>query len=130
MKKTIIFLITFMALAGWVSSASPASLQPKLAISPEVWDLGKIEGGSSYNLTYIVYNSGKAPLKIDSVRASCGCTDVKISLNKILPRQYATLKATFHSGSMSGKVEKIIYIESNAPGQEINTVKIKAEVVP
>jgi hypothetical protein len=31
---------------------------------------------------------------------------------------------------MSGKVEKIIYIESNAPGQEINTVKIKAEVVP
>lgn len=118
-----------MLVAGSLSSAFSAQPKPKLKVIPEFWDLGKIKGGSSYNLTYKVYNSGKAPLKISNVRASCGCTNVNISTREVLPSRYATVEATFTSGSMAGKVEKNIYIESNAPSQEIVTVKIKGEVI-
>jgi len=116
-------------LALSVSYAAAVKSQPKLKVIPEFWDLGKIKGGSTYNFTYKVYNAGRAPLKINNVRASCGCTNVNISTREVLPYRYATLEASYTSGSAAGKFEKNIYVESNAPSQEMTTVKIKGEVI-
>jgi len=133
MLKKVYFLIAFILLittAGLSLAASFAPPQPKLKIIPEVWDLGKIKPSSSYSLSYKVYNPGRAALKINNVRSSCGCTDVKISSKEILPNEYATLEATYRSGSIAGIVEKSIFLETNAPGQGNVAIKIKAEILP
>lgn len=57
----------------------------KIEFREEYVDLGEIS--SKYDTKYIFqfYNSGNIPLKINKVKSSCGCTDVKWPKHEISP---------------------------------------------
>jgi hypothetical protein len=85
---------------------------------------------------FVVRNTGDAPLKIDKVTTSCGCTAALPTEQEIVPGKTAAIKVTFRSGRMRDRVTKYIYVESSDPLQPRATltitgiVKREVEVTP
>ena len=77
--------------------------------------LGEVPStGKSYLLNYIFTNTGKKPLVIFRVKASCGCVKVK-SWPKapVMPQKQDTIKVLFSPHSQKGHFSKSLLVDTN-----------------
>lgn len=65
--------------------------------------------------TEFTFNTGKAPLIIQRVRASCGCTTPEYTNEPILPRKTGTIKVTYSTTGRPGVFNKDVTIFTNVP---------------
>ena len=70
MKKAILFIL--LIFAPLVLSAQASG--PMISFDMETIDYGEIIKGSDGFRTFTFENTGDAPLEIQGVRSSCGCT--------------------------------------------------------
>ncbi len=81
-------------------------------------------------------NTGKEPLILTNVKASCGCTTPQWPREPIMPGQEASIKAVYNSKGRPGNFNKSITVTSNdseAPTQVLyisGMVKPAPTVVP
>ena len=101
---------------------------PQISISEEEWDFGKVKPGTQPQHKFIITNKGNEDLIIERVWASCGCVQVSIFDNRILPGKSADLQAIFNTAGYVGMLEKIIYIKSNDPEEPEKKIKVKVDV--
>ena len=103
---------------------------PIFKIENTTFDLGKIKGQTPNDVEFKFTNAGKSDLVIRHVRASCGCTAVQQGIQgaPIKPGESGSIKATFSSGSYSGKVTKAIYVYSNDPQNSQVVLMLNADV--
>jgi len=110
-----------------VNAAKPGAL---IAFSVIEYDFGKIkeiDGPVKYKFEFT--NKGTAPLIINNVEASCGCTTPEWSKKPILPGQKEYILAIYDPKNRPGKFEKNITIYSNdVEGEKI--LIISGEVIP
>lgn len=100
---------------------------PILSFEEEVYEFGVIEEGKVVEHVYTFTNTGKTPLIISNVSASCGCTTPEYSTHPINPGEQGSVSVSFDSNGQTGKQQKIITILSNAePSRTI--VQLKGEV--
>ncbi|PIX33827.1 MAG: hypothetical protein COZ58_06095 [Candidatus Infernicultor aquiphilus] len=133
-KKIIIFFIIiviiivagFMVISG--NFSSKPERPPQISISEEEWDFGKVKPGTQPQHKFIITNKGNEDLIIERVWASCGCVQVSIFDNRILPGKSADLQAIFNTAGYVGMLEKIIYIKSNDPEEPEKKIKVKVDV--
>lgn len=112
-----------------------ASLQLKaqsdttLVISFEktVHEYGTIEQGSDGGAEFVFTNSGKTPLVLSNVRASCGCTVPTWPKEPILPGAKSSIKVVYNT-NLVGNFHKSITVNSNAKNSEV-VLSIKGNVV-
>ena len=90
-------------------------LQPKLLVSEEEWDFGKVTRGEKPTHIFIVKNGGEGDLIIEGVKGSCPCIETSISTNRIKPGESAELKVSYDTTDYVGKDEKHLHIYSNNP---------------
>ena len=90
-------------------------LQPKLLMSEEKWDFGKVTRGEKPTHIFMVKNEGEGDLIIEGVKGSCPCIEVSISTNLIKPGESAELKVSYDTTDYVGKDEKHLHIYSNDP---------------
>ena len=115
-------------------SAIPLDLRPSAEKHPimefdqPVVYLGRVTQGDSARYTFHFKNKGNMPLKIMSVKASCGCTTPKWSQDLIQPGKKGFIKVTFNSAGKEGKVQKTITAYCNTIPAD-NTVAFKIEVI-
>lgn len=128
MKRTFLILMPLIFLAGTLPFLPSAPQHPKLIVSPETWEMGKVAGGKIYTQMFWLCNQGKETLKISNIRTSCGCTTTRLSTTEISSASCTSFEATFKSGSFKGKVKKKIYIHSNDPEKEVTLIKITADL--
>ena len=76
-------------------------------------DFGFINPKNTYNTSFKVTNTGKYPLLIEKVDASCGCTKVNISRKNILPGTSARIDVSFHPLKNEKSFQKVIAIVAN-----------------
>jgi hypothetical protein len=88
---------------------------------------GKIKLESENDCEFKVTNSGKQPLIIESVQASCGCTTPQKPEKPIQPGKSDVIKVHFKPSSAGKGVEKTITVTANTDPR-ISVVKIKADV--
>ena len=90
---------------------------PKIYTPTPKVDLGTIIQGEEASGKFIIENRGDAELKIDRVRASCGCTTVKLREDQktIPPGGKIEVTAKFNSRGRAGKQNKTVTITSNDP---------------
>jgi len=81
--------------------------KPRIIVSEEEWDFGKVIQGEKPTHIFIVKNEGEGDLIIESLKESCACIEVSISTTRIQPGGSAELKV--------GKDEKHVHIYSNDP---------------
>jgi len=90
-------------------------LQPKLLVSEEEWDFGKVTQGEKPTHIFMVKNEGEGDLVITGVKGCCPCIEVSISSNLIKPGESAELKVSYDTTDYVGKDEKHVFIYSNDP---------------
>lgn len=97
-----------------------------LKFDKEVHDFGEIATGSENKCVFKVTNTGKFPLTIVDVGASCGCTTPKKPEKPIPPGKSDVIEVGFKPNG-PGPSEKTVTIQANTEPR-VSTVKVKAMV--
>jgi Protein of unknown function (DUF1573) len=127
MKKILFTLFAigtaFFAIAQQAATTTPA-IEP-LQLSETSFNFGKIAQGKPVTHNFIIYNTGKEPLKLENVQASCGCTTPEWSREPIEPGKSSTIKVGYNSAA-EGIFDKAITVYYN--GGQVKQLSIKGTV--
>ncbi|MDI9319402.1 MAG: DUF1573 domain-containing protein [Phycisphaerales bacterium] len=94
-----------------------------------VHDFGTIQEGPAAEHEFEFTNTGKEPIIISNVSASCGCTTPSYSKDPVLPGKKGTIKASYNTQGRVDPFTKTITITSNA-GIKVLTIKGEVEKAP
>ncbi len=84
-----------------------------LQLKETTFDFGKIPQGKPAYHVFEIVNTGKTPLKLDDVHASCGCTTPEWSRDPIAPGATAQIKVGYNAAG-EGPFEKPVTITYNS----------------
>lgn len=124
MKKVVLLFTVLMSVAGF----SQAKIEFK--DKDNTIDYGTVSKGSDDGVrTFIFTNTGNAPLIIDDVKSTCGCTVPTKPTEPILPGKTGKIDVKYNMNP--GPIRKTITVQSNASNYENGLValKIKGEVI-
>lgn len=100
-----------------VPEVQPSMVKVNL-VSSVVWktesiDLGEIPHNQPKKVTFEFKNTGKTPVLITDVKASCGCTATDYTKTPIQPGSTATIVATYNAAN-KGAFSKTVTVTTNA----------------
>lgn len=101
---------------------------PQIHVENDSFDFGEIYRGEKVAHTFSFLNKGDAPLNIEKVRSSCGCTAAVPSNSVVASGESAELRATFDSGRFQGQISKTIYLYTNDPIRKVVQFYIRGTV--
>ena len=125
MKKFyLIFSILFLSNVSFAQETE--NNKPVFKFDTETIDYGKIAMGTDGKRVFEFINTGKSPLIITRVQASCGCTVPKKPENPIMPGEKGEIEVSYDTKRLGG-FSKAITIFSNATTPR-KMIKIKGYV--
>lgn len=105
--------------------------QPNIVIPETSYDFGTIGAKDVVEQTFMIQNTGEAPLTLSRAYTTCGCTTAEISASVIPPGSVATVKLVFDAGfhdAAGQTVRRGLIIENNDPEQSQAEIWIQAKV--
>lgn len=104
--------------------------QPRLHVSQRLHDLGTILEGNIIELTWLLENHGDADLLIERVKATCGCTVIKMEDDEkiVPPGRSVNIRAEFNSQGRRGNQIKSVIVYSNDPAEPELRLRFQAQV--
>jgi hypothetical protein len=110
-------------------SAQSGDNQTIVVNNSSIHDFGTIkESAGSVSTVFTITNTGKEPLILVNVKASCGCTTPEWTKEPIAPGKQGQIKATYNPANRPGAFNKTITVSSNGSPSSL-TLNIKGEVV-
>lgn len=128
-----LFFICFIFLTSFsvpVMAQSAGASGPRLKIAQPEFDFGTVSQGSKVEHAFEVQNVGGAPLTIDRVVPSCGCTASATSKDAVAPGESATIAVTFDSKGFSGKKVKTVRVYTNDLENPTTVLTLRGTVSP
>lgn len=98
----------------------------------DIHDFGTIKEGPDAVYVFVFTNTGKEPLRIHDVSASCSCTVPDWSKNPVLPGKTGKITVHYKTAGRPGVFNRDIFIMSNAlvpMGRERYQLQIKGTVL-
>lgn len=120
--------VFFLLLFVMISAASAAA--PKIEVEKDTFHFGEVYQGAKVEHVFRFRNAGDAPLTIEKVRTSCGCTAALLSATVLQPGETGEIRTSFDSGRFRGAVVKTIYLYSNDPLQQVTQLYVRGKVTP
>ncbi len=120
-------IFAFVMIVSAISYAQ--MIPPKVASQQMEYDFGKVPRGEHVKYDFVLSNVGGDLLKIDNVRASCGCTAAKPEKSKLAPGESTNIMVDFNSTGRSGRQTKYITVKTNDPNQPSIRFKLTGVVV-
>ena len=109
-KASILFLSLFgMILGVWAQ----ADMTPRIEFQETTHDFGTLDRGAPTEHTFTFTNTGQSPLRIEAVKAACGCTATESSKQEIAPGEKGFVTATYNAAK-PGYFTKTVSVSSNA----------------
>jgi hypothetical protein len=105
--------------------------QPSIAVSEKSYDFGSIGPTDVVERTFVIFNTGDAPLTISRAYTTCGCTTADISASRIPPGKVAEVTLIFNAGfhdTAGQTVRRGLIIENNDPRRPEAEIWIEASV--
>ena len=125
--KRIVFVLIALLIGVGVATAQSGK-KAVIASDNVEHDFGNIkESAGSVTHTFIVKNTGDAPLVITRVVASCGCTTPNFSKEPIAPGQSSKIEVTYNPAGRPGQFVKTVAVYSNGKDGTF-TLRIKGVV--
>lgn len=124
MKKAILFIL--LIFAPLVLSAQASG--PMISFEMDTIDYGEVAKGSEGMRTFVFENTGDAPLMIEGVRSSCGCTIPKKPEKPIAPGEKGEITVRYDTNRI-GVFRKTITVNTNVASASIIALKIKGNVL-
>ena len=115
--------------AAKTDAAKPATslTVANLAFKNEVHDFGTLGEGPNAEHEFTFTNTGKDPIIINQVQASCGCTTPTWSKEPVLPGKEGSIDVEFHSAGKKGMQQKSVFVVANTTPQR-TPIGFEAEV--
>jgi len=120
----------FFAVSGLNATAQDAKKggkAPEITFDYLVYDYGTIYEGDPGECEFRFKNTGKEPLVLSNVTATCGCTVPDWPKDPIMPGRTATIKVKYTTSRIGG-INKTITVISNAPDSPRVDLRITGNV--
>lgn len=126
MKKLGLLLMFSIVLSG----VALAQSKPQAQFTRNKHDFGSIrESLGAVTTEFEFTNTGKSPLIIQRVSASCGCTTPSYSKEPILPGKKGKITARYSTKGRPGVFNKTVAVYTNVP-DTVYVLTIKGNVIP
>lgn len=130
--KKVLALLFFVGMSSAVlaqAQQAPAADKKKgeFKFEKELHDFGTVTEGEMATYEFTFTNTGKEPIIISNVAASCGCTTPSWTREPVMPGKKGSIKAVYNSQNRPGPFNKQITITSNA-GTPTKVLTIKGNV--
>ncbi|HRX50491.1 MAG TPA: DUF1573 domain-containing protein [Candidatus Krumholzibacteria bacterium] len=129
--RTLPRALTLGAVALVLLAAGPAAALdplPAIMVSPETFDFGTLDQKQVRTTEITVTNAGGAPLEIERLETTCGCTAAEPAKKLLEPGESTLVTITFDSKTFSGEQHKSVLIHSNDPTEPTKEIKLTAFV--
>lgn len=124
MKKILFAILSLFILSNTFAQQKSSDVA---VFTSDVVNMGKIPVGTPKSVTFTVKNVGKAPLIIETVTPTCGCTTKEFTQEPIMPGKMGKIVATFSAANVQ-PFEKQLTVKF-AGFKDMRMVTIKGEVV-
>ncbi len=121
----LIMLLSLLLGALCGCSAKPA---PKISFDVERFDFGNVEEGVELKHIFKITNEGNAPLQINDVYSSCGCTTPKLTKSDLQPGESTDLNVIADTSMKQDQVTKEVSVSSNDPHRPIVNIDLVMNV--
>ena len=111
---------------GDMVSPMKCTSAPKTVWVKDIHDFGEIPQGKPVSVEFTFTNNGDAPLIINDVHTSCGCTASDYPKEPITAGKSSKIKVTYNASAM-GAFTKTITVKTNE-GEEMKLLTIKGTV--
>jgi hypothetical protein len=112
-----------------LAAAGPAqSGKPRAAFKTTAHDFGQVKQGDVVSCEFVFKNEGGAPLVVEKVETTCGCTAVVVSERTIPPGQTGRIKTTFDTRGYSGRLSRYLYVVSNDGENRRRELSVSADI--
>jgi hypothetical protein len=126
MSKIRFFIVAMIAAV----TLNVAAQKPVMTFEEKKYDFGKInEADGNVSHVFEFTNTGNAPLIIQRVNSSCGCTTPEWTQSPVEPGGKGKITATYHALGRPGVFNKQIYVLSNASNEQ-EVLVISGTVIP
>lgn len=138
MRKLFFMMLTIVLSSAMVAQAPATTANPPttavngpvITFEKLLHDFGKIkeqDGTVTYSFKFT--NTGNAPLVINRVHASCGCTTPTWTREPIMPGKTGTITAAYNPLNRPNAFLKTISVFTNAD-TKATVLSIKGDVIP
>lgn len=86
-------------------------------------DFGEIKQGVPKTAEFELSNVGTAPIIINNVQPSCGCTNVEFPKEPVKPGQTVKIKATYNAAAIGSFDKKLTVYMNATPDPQVLTIK-------
>jgi hypothetical protein len=114
-------LAMLLACAAWAA--------PVVNVQVSEHNFGTIFQGENVRHAFAFSNRGDAPLNIEKVSSSCGCTAALASAKVLAPGESGEIQASFDSTRFRGAVSKTVYLYTNDPVQPLVQLQLKGNIL-
>ncbi|MDQ3071903.1 MAG: DUF1573 domain-containing protein [Bacteroidota bacterium] len=133
MKNISFFSFVLVGLLSWflVGNKNMTVAEGEKAVvtwSKVTHDFGKIPQGTPVTAEFSFKNTGKIPMVLTNVQASCGCTVPTWPKEPIQPGQSSKISATYNAAGI-GSFNKVVTVYSNTESGTL-LLTLKGEVIP
>jgi hypothetical protein len=113
MKNVFTFIVVFMV--SFVLNEVMAQGKPKIVFTNTEHNFGSFKESDGVQTTAFEFiNQGDAPLILNAVTASCGCTTPEWTRQPIAPGQKGSIKVAYDPANRPGAFSKTATVRSNA----------------
>jgi hypothetical protein len=127
-RRRIALLAAASLLAAGAAAEERPPSGPRIRVEPESFDFGKALPDKVLRREFTVRNFGDAPLVIEGVSTTCGCTAALTAKSRVEPGGSTSLRVTLETRRYSGRVERQVLVRSNDPKTPLLQVKVSASV--
>lgn len=121
MKNFILLIIMFFSFAPIFAQTVPAKTQVQkdinkvLKFSNDNYNMGNIPYGKPTEFNITIENISSAPITLNNVQVSCGCTTPKFQANEVIAPGQKTVVTLGFNGSAMGNFTKnaTIFLSDN-----------------
>ena len=120
-----LFLVIY-PLAGMVAAVD----LPSIAVDKLEDDYGDVYAGRQVEKRFVVANTGQAPLALESIETTCGCTTAVAKKTKLDPGEKTEIVVTYDTTDLNaGKTTQAVRINTNVPSHPVVSVRLYANIV-
>ena len=100
--------------------ATPCFAQGRLAWETTDHTFGSVQGGTNPSFTFSFVNTGDAPVRLQEVRAACGCTTPTYSSGEIAPGARGEVTVGYSSAGRPGRFDKSVFVRAASASGRID----------
>ncbi len=123
MKKQLLLLCTFLFVGfGAIAQTSETNQKDAVVLNETTHDFGTINQGKPVYTTFEISSTSSDSLKLEMVRAGCGCTTPEFKVGTYAPGEKVPIRVGYNAAAM-GSFNRAITIIYNGGQQKVIFVK-------